>query len=84
VERGMERGMQLFEVSAKDDQGVRELFDTLIRAIIARRDIIDRERELRERDSVYLPDSMSRPDWSVAADEEEARLASANRWQTCC
>ncbi|KAI6165002.1 P-loop containing nucleoside triphosphate hydrolase protein [Pisolithus thermaeus] len=53
-EWGLQKGMELFEVSAKDDLGIQTLFDSLIAAIIERRDVIDHENELKKRDSVFL------------------------------
>jgi hypothetical protein len=50
----LEKGMELFEVSAKDGQGVDSLFDHLLANIIERRDTIQREKALRERNSVML------------------------------
>ena len=50
----LEKGMELFEVSAKDGQGVDLLFDHLLANIIERRDTIRREKALRERNSVML------------------------------
>ena len=99
-ECGASNNIRLFEVSSKDDQGssltlkllfntyvvtgVQELFDALIRAIISKRDILERERELRERDSVYLGSTPLTPMWAAVADEEEAHLAQLRRWQGCC
>ncbi|KAG1715956.1 hypothetical protein ID866_1180 [Astraeus odoratus] len=56
-EWGLHKGMELFEVSAKDD--------------LDNRDIIERENELKKRDSIFL--SSSTPTWSAQAEEEEAR-----------
>jgi len=82
LEWGVQENMRLFEVSAKDDQGVQELFEHLIRCIIAKRGIIEKEKELRERDSVYLSSDIPTPSWAAVADEEEARQATV-QW-TCC
>ncbi|KAI0693794.1 P-loop containing nucleoside triphosphate hydrolase protein [Cytidiella melzeri] len=71
-EWGLEKGMELFEVSAKDDTGVRQLFDSLMTAIIKRKDIIEEENELKKRDSIYLS-PVSTPIWAAQAEEEEAR-----------
>ncbi|KAL5487647.1 hypothetical protein ACEPAI_5755 [Sanghuangporus weigelae] len=84
-EWGLEKGMSLFEVSAKDDFGVKNLFDTLIAAIIERKDLIEKENELKKRDSVMLS-SVPTPAWSAQAEEEEkacmskqnSRFSSAN------
>jgi len=83
LEWGVQENMKLFEVSAKDDQGIQELFEHLIRSIIAKRGIIEKEKELRERDSVYLASEAPTPSWAAVADEEEAKQASAQKW-TCC
>jgi len=85
-EWGLSKGMELFEVSAKDDTGIQNLFDHLISAIIQRKDRIERENELKKRDSVYLSPSV----WSAQAEEEEAReREKAERegksgWGSCC
>jgi len=83
-EWGAGNNIRLFEVSSKDDQGVQELFDALIRAIISKRDILEREKERRERDSVYFGSTPLTPTWAAVADEEEAHLAQLNRWRGCC
>lgn len=85
-EWGLEKGMELFEVSAKDDMGITHLFSCLISAIITRKDVIERENELKRRDSVFLS-TVSTPTWSAQADEEEARekerLAAKGSWSCC-
>ncbi|KAJ7233119.1 P-loop containing nucleoside triphosphate hydrolase protein, partial [Mycena haematopus] len=69
---GLSRGMELFEVSAKDDLGIQNLFDHLIAAIILKKDRIEKENELKKRDSVFLS-AVAAPAWSAQAAEEEAR-----------
>ncbi|KAG6378429.1 P-loop containing nucleoside triphosphate hydrolase protein [Boletus reticuloceps] len=84
-EWGLHQGMELFEVSAKDNLGIQALFDSLIGAIIDRKDIIERENELRKRDSVLLT-SPSTPTWAAQAEEEEARekaRSSSGGWSCC-
>ncbi|KII95915.1 hypothetical protein PLICRDRAFT_96330 [Plicaturopsis crispa FD-325 SS-3] len=85
-EWGLNKGMELFEVSAKDDLGIQNLFGALITAIIQRKDSIERENELKKRDSVFLS-SVSTPMWAGQADEEEAREKAAARssggWSCC-
>ncbi|KAG2013385.1 GTP-binding protein RAB5 [Coprinopsis cinerea AmutBmut pab1-1] len=85
-EWGLSKGMELFEVSAKDDFGIQNLFDHLISAIILRKDAIERENELRKRDSVFLS-TVSQPTWAAQADEEEAREKAqqqrAGSWNCC-
>ncbi|OBZ76699.1 Ras-like GTP-binding protein RYL2 [Grifola frondosa] len=85
-EWGLHKGMELFEVSAKDDVGIEQLFNTLIAAIIARKDSIERENEMKRRDSVLLS-TISTPAWAAQAEEEEAREkareAAHTSW-TCC
>ncbi|EEB97276.1 hypothetical protein MPER_03447, partial [Moniliophthora perniciosa FA553] len=56
---------------AKDDIGITHLFNHLIKAIIDRRDTIEKENELKKRDSVFL--STPAPTWAAQAEEEEAR-----------
>ncbi|KAH8830609.1 P-loop containing nucleoside triphosphate hydrolase protein [Flagelloscypha sp. PMI_526] len=78
-EWGLERGMELFEVSAKDDMGIQHLFDHLLGSILERLDKIEAENEKKRRDSVFLGSSsdlpgVARPGWSAQADEEERRL----------
>ncbi|KAF8639939.1 hypothetical protein AX17_001189 [Amanita inopinata Kibby_2008] len=83
-EWGLSKGMELFEVSAKDDTGIQSLFDHLISAIILRKDIIERENDLKKRDSVYLT-NINTPTWAAQADEEEAReKAQRSASWTCC
>ncbi|KAJ7667677.1 P-loop containing nucleoside triphosphate hydrolase protein [Mycena polygramma] len=84
-EWGLSRGMELFEVSAKDDLGIQNLFDHLISAIIVKKDRIEQENELKKRDSVFLT-SVAAPAWSAQAEEEEAREKaerSARGWSCC-
>ncbi|KAI0347408.1 hypothetical protein BDW22DRAFT_1322841 [Trametopsis cervina] len=85
-EWGLEKGMELFEVSAKDDTGVQQLFESLITAIIKRKDVIEEENELKKRDSIYLS-SVSTPVWAAQAEEEEAReqarAAKASSFSCC-
>lgn len=84
-EWGLDKGMELFEVSAKDDLGIRHLFDTLIQAIIARKDSIEQENEIKKRESVFLTDNT--PAWAAQADAEEARekarQAVGMSWNCC-
>ncbi|KAG5735687.1 Ras-like GTP-binding protein RYL2 [Termitomyces sp. T112] len=84
-EWGLSKGMELFEVSAKDDTGIKDLFDHLISAIILKKDLIEKENDLRKRDSVLLSD-VSSPVWAAQADEEEARVKAAKSsgsWSCC-
>lgn len=84
-EWGLSKGMELFEVSAKDDLGIQNLFQHLISAIISRKDVIEKENELKKRDSVFLS-NVSPPAWAAQAEEEEARekaARSASRWSCC-
>jgi len=81
-EWGLEKGMSLFEVSSKDDFGVKNLFDALISAIILRKDTIERENEQKKRDSVMLS-SIVTPAWSAQADEEEKAHAANYSWSCC-
>ncbi|TFK56159.1 ras-domain-containing protein [Heliocybe sulcata] len=82
-EWGTGRDMVLFEVSAKDDSGIQQLFDSVIQAIIDRRDVIERENELKKRDSVFL--SSSTPTWAGGSDEEEEfeKPRQASSWSCC-
>ncbi|KAI0774348.1 P-loop containing nucleoside triphosphate hydrolase protein [Fomes fomentarius] len=85
-EWGLAKGMELFEVSAKDDFGIQHLFDSLIDAIIQKKDKIERENEIKRRDSVML-DSIATPVWATQADQEEARekarVATGSSWSCC-
>ncbi|TFK43293.1 P-loop containing nucleoside triphosphate hydrolase protein [Crucibulum laeve] len=83
-EWGLKKGMELFEVSAKDDIGIQNLFDHLISAIILRKDAIEQENELKKRDSVFLSNA-STPTWAAQADEEEARQKAqrSGSWNCC-
>ncbi|TFY51787.1 hypothetical protein EVG20_g10838 [Dentipellis fragilis] len=78
-EWGLEKDMELFEVSAKNDQGIEDLFDSLISAIISKKDVIEQENEMKRRDSVFLT-SVVAPTWAAQADEEEAREKAAARF----
>jgi hypothetical protein len=62
--------------------GIGNLFDSLITAIITKKDIIERENELKKRDSVFLS---STPTWATQDDEEDAaeKPRSTDGW-TCC
>ncbi|KAJ3880604.1 P-loop containing nucleoside triphosphate hydrolase protein [Lentinula edodes] len=84
-EWGLTKEMELFEVSAKDDLGIYTLFDHLITAIIQRKDVIEKENEMKKRDSVFLS-SVATPTWSAQAEEEEARQKAKNSstgWSCC-
>ncbi|KAK2466409.1 hypothetical protein APHAL10511_002051 [Amanita phalloides] len=83
-EWGLAKGMELFEVSAKDDIGIQSLFNHLISAIILRKDVIERENELKKRDSVYLT-GIKAPAWAAQAEEEEARenARRSGGWSCC-
>jgi len=62
------------------------LFDALILAIIAKKDIIEQENESKRHDSVILA-STPTPTWAAQADEEEAREKAAARShaaRSCC
>lgn len=105
-EWGLRKGMELFEVSAKDDYGappeafyvrrvgltlvlgtagIQHLFDSLIDAIIQKKDKIEEENEMKRRDSVLL--SSTTPVWAAQADQEEARekarAATGSSWSCC-
>jgi hypothetical protein len=61
--------------------GIEKLFTALIRAIISRRDAIERENELKKRDSVLLSASGNGQTWS-AEEEDEREEEVARGW--CC
>ncbi|KAK0498451.1 P-loop containing nucleoside triphosphate hydrolase protein [Armillaria luteobubalina] len=85
-EWGLSKGMELFEVSAKDNlAGIQGLFDHLIAAIIRMKDRIEEENQLKRRDSVFLS-STATPTWSAQAEEEEARekAEQATGSWSCC
>lgn len=69
--------------------GIDGLFDSLISAIIKKKDIIDRENELKKRDSVFLS-SVNTPLWASQDDEEDApeKTRSSGGWGlggwSCC
>lgn len=68
------------------DTGVQQLFDSLLTAIIQRKDAIEAENELKKRDSVYLTPATT-PVWAAQADAEEAREKAqtvASRSWGCC
>jgi hypothetical protein len=65
--------------------GIDDLFAAVISAIIARKDTIELENELKRRDSVFLTD-VPTPAWAAQADAEEARDAKrrpAGSWSCC-
>ncbi|CAE6434794.1 unnamed protein product [Rhizoctonia solani] len=74
---GLGKGMQLREVSAKDDRGVQNLFDAIIKEIIKRKDVLERDRIAKE-DSIMLS-----PSWGRVAEEEEA-ATSRKSGGSCC
>ncbi|KAG9094360.1 hypothetical protein FRC06_010885 [Ceratobasidium sp. 370] len=81
---GLGKGMELREVSAKDDRGVQNLFKAIITQIIKRKDVIERERVARERDSIMLgTNSVLDPSWGRVAEQEEAAQARRARGSCC-
>ena len=68
------------------DLGISHMFGSLIAAIIEKKDTIERENELKKRDSVLLS-TVSTPAWSAQADETEARekerVAAKSGWSCC-
>ncbi|KAI0034421.1 P-loop containing nucleoside triphosphate hydrolase protein [Vararia minispora EC-137] len=87
-EWGLSKGMELFEVSAKDNTGVLALFDALIGAIIKKRDAIEADNELKRRDSVFLG-PLEPPTWAATADAEAAAATATEKarptqWSSCC
>ena len=68
------------------DVGVQQLFDSLLAAIIKRKDAIEADNELKKRDSVYLTPATT-PVWAAQADAEEARekakAVSGSSWSCC-
>lgn len=62
--------------------GVRQLFDELITAIIERKDIIEKENEMKKRDSVMLSPTLT-PSWTAQAEEEEKAQLANNSWSCC-
>jgi small GTP-binding protein len=83
-EWGLGRDMELFEVSAKDDIGIQSLFDSVIATIIAKKDIIESQNEVKRRDSIFLSE-VSTPAWAAQAAEEEAKQKgkSSGSWSCC-
>ena len=61
------------------------MFDSLIDAIIQKKDKIEEENEMKRRDSVLL--SSTTPVWAAQADQEEARekarAATGSSWSCC-
>jgi len=80
---GLGKGMELREVSAKDDRGVQNLFKAIITQIIKRKDVIERERVARERDSIMLGNSVLDPSWGRVAEQEEAAQTRRGRGSCC-
>jgi len=81
----LENGMELFEVSSKDDEGVQALFAHLIQNIIRRREIIDKDRLARERGSIILGSGAGK--WSEDEDDDDTVSARDHRkargWNCC-
>jgi hypothetical protein len=76
----------LGSLDAKCVVGITQLFEALILAIIAKKDIIEQENELKRHDSVILASTLT-PTWAAQADEEEAREKEAARShaaRSCC
>ena len=63
--------------------GVKSLFDSLISAIIQRKDVIEKENGLKKRDSVMLS-SVPTPAWAAQAEAEEKALSSRSGPWSCC
>lgn len=80
---GLGKGMELREVSAKDDRGVKNLFDAIITQILKRKDSIERERLDKESNSIVLGSDPLTPSWGRVA-EAEAAAMSRKRGVTCC
>ena len=78
----LENGMEIFEVSSKDDEGVQALFAHLIHNIIRRRNIIEKERLDRERDSVMLGGGAGR--WSEDDDDTVSATNHRRGGWSCC
>ena len=60
--------------------GVQKLFEHLIAAIIVRKDLIERENELKKRNSVYLDTT---PSWSKPPVDDYDKPQRSGSW-TCC
>lgn len=78
-EWGLGRYMQLFEVSAKDSSGIDSLFDTILSAVIQKREAIEAERQARVRDSILLHVHSSVPE----EDEPTKETPQRNAWSCC-
>lgn len=63
--------------------GVKALFDSVVTAIVARKDTIERENERKRRESVMLTPATT-PTWASQADEEEKAIAKAKSGYSCC
>ncbi|KAG8978898.1 hypothetical protein FRB90_008267 [Tulasnella sp. 427] len=86
---GFSKELEIREVSALDGQGVEDLFNTLLQAIIKRRDFIEGERRLRERNSVMLNVPTSVPTWGSVPEEDDGAGDDTGRskrssWGGCC
>ncbi|KAF8192424.1 P-loop containing nucleoside triphosphate hydrolase protein [Pholiota molesta] len=81
TEWGLSKGMELFEVSAKDDIGIQNLFEHLISAIIVRKDVIEKENELKKRDSIFLS-SINTP-WPEHDDDAPEKAQRSGSWSCC-
>ena len=63
--------------------GITQLFDALIVSIIAIKDIIEQENELKRRNSIILP-SVTPPMWAAQAEEAREKAAARSRATRGC
>ncbi|KAG8952771.1 hypothetical protein FRC04_003694 [Tulasnella sp. 424] len=86
---GFSKELEVREVSALDGRGVEDLFGSLLEAIIKRRDFIETERRLRERNSVMLNVPTSVPTWGTLPEEDDGAgddtgKSKRSSWGGCC
>lgn len=86
---GFSKELEIREVSALDGRGVEDLFGSLLEAIIKRRDFIETERRLRERNSVMLNVPTSVPTWGALPEEDDGAgddtgKSKRSSWGGCC
>ncbi|PWN51052.1 ras-domain-containing protein [Violaceomyces palustris] len=73
--------VEISEVSAKDDEGIEDVFLSITRKLVEKKALIERERVARERDSIILGDG----DWDSAPGGNGHReSANADNSWGCC
>lgn len=72
--------IEISEVSAKDDEGIEDVFLAVTRRLVERKAQIERERMMRERDSVHLGVGAME---SALQAQEDQRAKGGSSWSCC-